>query len=346
MPNSAHRHFRISRWRRAATICAPPAAKSSTCAASVEQLAERVQENPSDLAPWLELGAVLMALGRTGDAVEAFSWAVQVSDGDPEVRSLYGEALVRASSGLVTEQARAAFAAAVGDAPGEPRARYYLALADYQAGKLEPALAAWQSLATEATPDAPWRAAVLARIREVADELGRDPATLVPDARGPDEGDLAAAREMTREQQQAMIRSMVDGLAARLQNSPQDVEGWLRLARSYAVLGEQDKAIDAYANASEQAPGRLDILENYAKATLAPIDDGAPLPPRVIGIMRDIEALAPDHPDALWFLGVAAAQEGRANDAIASWERLLEVMPADSDRRELVAREIETLKQN
>ena len=240
---------------------------------------------------------------------------MRVSGDDPAVRSLYGEALVRASSGVVTEEAHATFAAVVGDAPLETRARYYLALADYQAGKLERALAAWQSLATEATPDAPWRAVVVARIREVAGELDRDPVALVPDARipdarGPDDGDLAAAQEMTPDQQQAMIRSMVDGLAARLQDSPHDVEGWLRLARSYTVLGEPDRAIDAYANANEQAPDRLDILESYAKAALAPIDEGAPLPPRVIDIMRDIEALAPDHPDALWFLGVAAAQDG------------------------------------
>lgn len=319
--------------------------------AGVEQMGLRIQQDPSDLAAWLELGGMLMALGRTDDAVEAFSWAVRVSGDDPAVRSLYGEALVRASSGVVTEEAHATFAAVVGDAPLETRARYYLALADYQAGKLERALAAWQSLATEATPDAPWRAVVVARIREVAGELDRDPVALVPDARipdarGPDDGDLAAAQEMTPDQQQAMIRSMVDGLAARLQDSPHDVEGWLRLARSYTVLGEPDRAIDAYANANEQAPDRLDILESYAKAALAPIDEGAPLPPRVIDIMRDIEALAPDHPDALWFLGVAAAQDGRADDAIASWERLLEVMPADGDRRELVAREIQALKQN
>ncbi len=312
--------------------------------AVVAELGLRIQDNPSDLDAWLQLGNVLFALGRDDDAVEAFNWAVEVSGGDPDVRSRYGEALVRASNGSVTEEAAKIFAAVVAEAPSEPRSRYYLALGDYQAGKLEPALAMWQALAEDAPADAPWKAAVVARIREVAEELGRDPEALVP--AGPDGDDIAAAQAMSREEQQAMIRSMVDGLAQRLEGAPEDVDGWLQLARSYTVLGEQDKAINAFARAAEQAPDRLDVLEGYALAALAPVDNGAPLPPRVIEIMRDILVLAPDHPDALWFLGLAAAQDGHADDAIASFERLLAVLPAESDRRELVSREIDALRQN
>ena len=43
------------------------------------------------------------------------------------------------------------------------------------------------------------------------------------------------------------IRGMVDALAARLEQNGADVEGWLRLVRSYAVLGEAEKARDAFA---------------------------------------------------------------------------------------------------
>jgi len=40
----------------------------------------------------------------------------------------------------------------------------------------------------------------------------------------------------------AFIRSMVDGLAQRLQDNPNDLAGWKRLARAYQVLGESEKA--------------------------------------------------------------------------------------------------------
>ena len=42
---------------------------------------------------------------------------------------------------------------------------------------------------------------------------------------------------------------MVEGLAVRLQSNGQDLEGWLRLLRAYAVLQEKDKALAALTEA-------------------------------------------------------------------------------------------------
>lgn len=47
------------------------------------------------------------------------------------------------------------------------------------------------------------------------------------------------------------IRSMVDGLANRLESSPRDVEGWTRLMRSRVVLGEREVAATAFRKALE-----------------------------------------------------------------------------------------------
>jgi cytochrome c-type biogenesis protein CcmH len=62
---------------------------------------------------------------------------------------------------------------------------------------------------------------------------------------GPSAADVAAAAEMPADQQAAMIEGMVSGLAERLKKEPDDVEGWLRLIRSYAVLGRSDDAAKA-----------------------------------------------------------------------------------------------------
>src|SRR5262249_20406103 len=62
---------------------------------------------------------------------------------------------------------------------------------------------------------------------------------------GPSAEDVRAAEAMTPPDRSAMIRGMVDGLAARLEQSPQDVEGWIKLIRSRVVLGESDRARQA-----------------------------------------------------------------------------------------------------
>jgi cytochrome c-type biogenesis protein CcmH len=66
---------------------------------------------------------------------------------------------------------------------------------------------------------------------------------------------MAAADTMAPEQRAAMIRGMVDRLAARLKQDGGDVEGWLRLTRSYAVIGERDKARDAVLDARKSIGG-------------------------------------------------------------------------------------------
>jgi cytochrome c-type biogenesis protein CcmH len=64
---------------------------------------------------------------------------------------------------------------------------------------------------------------------------------------------MEAAAEMSAEERGQMIRSMVERLAARLEDQPDDREGWLRLGRAYEVLGEPDKARDARARAEALA---------------------------------------------------------------------------------------------
>jgi cytochrome c-type biogenesis protein CcmH len=65
---------------------------------------------------------------------------------------------------------------------------------------------------------------------------------------------------MAPEDQQAMIRSMVDGLEEKLAANPDDLDGWLRLIRSRAVLGEAEKAKAAYDKALAQYSGNADAL--------------------------------------------------------------------------------------
>ena len=56
------------------------------------------------------------------------------------------------------------------------------------------------------------------------------------------------------------IRAMVEGLAARLAQNGHDLEGWLRLVRSYTVLQEPEKARSALIDAKRNLAGDKDAI--------------------------------------------------------------------------------------
>ena len=105
-----------------------------------------------------------------------------------------------------------------------------------------------------------------------------------------------------------MIRGMVDNLATSLRENPNDADGWLRLGRAYKVLGEQDKSVEALASGAKAAPGRVDVLMAYADALMVASGEEDAPPASAIAVLRDVLALQPDNPQALWFLGLDAAR--------------------------------------
>lgn len=80
---------------------------------------------------------------------------------------------------------------------------------------------------------------------------------------GPTRDQVVAARAMSPQQRLAMINAMVGRLAARLRDNPNDLAGWLRLARAYAVMGRRADALKAYRAAKRHFPSegaRIDRL--------------------------------------------------------------------------------------
>src|SRR5208283_5048520 len=105
-----------------------------------------------------------MRLERYEDAARAYAEALRLLGEDPARRAAYGEALVAATGGVVTDKARDAFAKALAEQPGQPQARFYLALAAEQDGKTAEAIRMYEGLAADAPTDAPWLGAVKTRL--------------------------------------------------------------------------------------------------------------------------------------------------------------------------------------
>src|SRR5262249_10694699 len=118
----------------------------------------------------------------------------------------------------------------------------------------------------QARPDGPFRPMWRAEMARVARAAGLPADTATPSMPQPSREQQDAMAALTPEQRQQAIRGMVEGLAARMKENPQDRGGWLRLANAWKVLGENASAIDAYAKADALAPVDARILTDWAEA--------------------------------------------------------------------------------
>ena len=267
---------------------------------------------------------------------------------DPEALSALGEALTLEADGTVYKPAVDAFNKALVARPDDPRALYYLGLHEAQSGDSRAALARWHALFANSPADAPYLPMLRAEIERVAKAAGVDPG-LPPaaPAAGPGTGMPQPSREqqeamaaMTPEQRQQAIRGMVEGLAAKMKDTPQDRAGWLRLANAWKVLGENGNAADAYAHADALGPVDARILADWAETHVRGLAPGAPPSAEAVAVLQRLEKAEPRNALALFYLGAASFAAGDKPAAAQRWKMLLALLPADAPIREMLQQRI------
>jgi cytochrome c-type biogenesis protein CcmH len=215
-------------------------------------------KTPDDPRVWFMLGQAHLLSGEAGEASRAFSRAAHLAPRTPDFEIAYGEAVMSYSEGKITPDALAAFRRALAIDPANGAARYYIGRARIADGDVAGGLQDWRALAASLPPEDGHRAAVLAQIDEVQKAGGlpspaaEAQAQVQPQAQPG--GDAASGG------QQAFIHAMVDRLAARLQSSPDDPDGWVRLVHSYGVLKDAKAQAAALARARSQFAKRPDVL--------------------------------------------------------------------------------------
>jgi cytochrome c-type biogenesis protein CcmH len=330
-------------------------------AASLKQatdtLAIKLRQDPSNASDWLLYGRSLAMQGDWDQAEGAYRRAMALGQNGPDVAGDHAEILVMQAGGTVTPAAEAAFRAVLQADPHSGVARYYLAIAAMQAGEPRKAIDGFQALLSDMPADSPLRAQLGQRVAEAAQaagiptpELAKGTAPAQPPSAqaagqppGPDAAAMANAANMTDEQRQAMIRGMVENLAAKQQADPNNLDGWLRLGRAYAVLHETDKAAEAYENAARLRPDDASIPLQEVRALLTGHPPTEKLPPRVITLLKQVEKSDPEQPLVLWYLGLAAAQDAHPDVARGYWSKLLTKVAPGGDDARMIQSALDTL---
>lgn len=209
---------------------APYAARQALLNTStdLESLILRVEQqlkaHPDDAKGWAVLAPIYMEVARYQDAVKAYGQLLRLKGPNAADFSGQGEALVLAAEGVVTREARQVFEQALALDATHLRARFYSAVALEQDGDRDRALAHYREM-LQGLPDTD-RAGAAIRARMAA---------------------LIGAADSSG--QNAMIAGMVAQLDAKLEADGSDRDGWIRLMRSYQVLGQRANAEDALVRA-------------------------------------------------------------------------------------------------
>jgi cytochrome c-type biogenesis protein CcmH len=128
------------------------------------------------------------------------------------------------------------------------------------------------------------------------------------------------------------INKMVNGLAEKMKNEPDNAQGWLMLGRSYKVLEQYPKAVDAFANAYRLLGDQPEVMLLYAD-TIA-YANGKNLAGKPTELIFKALALEPDNMTALGLGGMAKAQQGDLVAAKKLWEKLNALLPPGSESQQ------------
>lgn len=137
----------------------------------------------------------------------------------------------------------------------------------------------------------------------------------------------------------AQIEAMVDRLAAKMREHPEDADGWKLLGRSYTVMGRYQDAVAAYAKAVERSPRDAQLLADFADALA--MARGQTLQGEPEKIVERALAIDPKNLKALALAGTAAYERKDYASAAETWSRMLPLVPPGSEDAQAIQQNVE-----
>ena len=310
----------------------------------IDTLAARLKANPDNPKGWAMLARSYKVMGRFPEAEQAFLKAGELVNTDPDLLVDYADLLAVRANNNIEGKPLELVNKALALNPQHPMGLMMTGVAAYRRSDFKQAVALWEKLLAVLDPASPDAQQVEADIADARAKAGLPagaksaPGAANAPMSGADAGKLppvdpAAAAGMTPEK----INQMVEGLAARLKEKPDDLPGWVRLARAYKSQGRLPEAEAAFGKAGKLVDQDADLLTQYADllAMRSNTLEGRPLT-----LINKALALNPKHPMALMLAGSAAYRRADYAQAISHWEKVLTVLPPGSPDSKQVEAEI------
>jgi len=230
------------------------AERVATAKCLIAQQKENLENDPDDARGWAYLSNLELTMGNFQGATVALYNAHTQEPESFEYQLMYAEALIMSSDERVTPAAMIILKKAEALNPDHYGPKYYLALADYQAGDVEIAHSEWLKISAGLGDDNPLKPLVYFWVGKAAQDLGL--VVALPQTRAPSISAEQAEiiQNMNADDRQDLIRQMVSQLADKQAENPSNIEGWLRLSQAYRVLGDKEQAIEAMKSAVNNAP--------------------------------------------------------------------------------------------
>ena len=151
----------------------------------------------------------------------------------------------------------------------------------------------------------------------------------------------AAERSVARHEMPTDLNAAVTGLEKKLAANPDDLDGWLLLGRTEAAREHWQKSAEAMRRAAELSHDKPEIVAAYGEILVRA--NGGLVTPPARDAFNSVLAADQANVQALWYLGLGAVQDKKAEEARGYWQRLVAALPADSDDRKLVAEALAAL---
>lgn len=280
---------------------------------------EEVKNNPDNPRSWIMLGRSYLVAGRFEESIKALRNAVNLGNNTADLQMELFEALLNQSGGTINSAAQRALNSALELDPLNPAARFYNGIFLAENDQLNDALEVWIDLANDTPQDAPWIGALRNQIEMAAKELNINVDSRIPSIINDTAEGIAG---LAPNEQMELIMGMVNQLAERLEENPDDPNGWLRLSQSYQVLGQNEEALSAIRRATLLLPDDPDILLQEAVVIINNYQDTDLLDKASQNIIKLLK-LKPDSMEGLYYSGVIAEIKNDYDQAKLYWTKLL-----------------------
>ena len=309
------------------------------------ELLSKSKTDPNNLNILLNLASTASKINKTEVEISSLKKILSIKS-TPKLKSLLAQAMVKKADGQVTSKAQNLINQALIEDPFDPGANFLNGLAQSQIGNEEEAFKIWVDLYKITKNTDTWKNDLEVNIRSAAKNLGISNKVLENKFKTNLDYKNSITQDIlnsTEENQKIKIDQMVAQLADRLTKSKQDLDGWLKLFRSYKVLNNREKALDAIKVAIEISPNNIALKQMLLKELLPP-SVKPNFTSEVKNIIAEILILDSTNIDALFFQGLNAFTEGNNKLATRSWNKILSKLPKNSPMRLELSKKLQSIE--